>query len=252
MNSRQQWAHVVSRSKDFCKGIATLDIADPEGDKLDLADTMEGLASLTSGSAQASGMLAFAKMIRRNESGAKAKDRDRREFGLDRLPWDLRDGAVEHAECRGGAFRKTHVNNRQMKREHFMWWLVEGTALDAASTESGRELVSLAQGSGASRRYQENCMYALLDGLARYIAQLDEKALGAIAGGSDLLTLAKACKANTRYAQLRIQWVSEDTYSWAEIEESETLQLEQSVLRKHKTGKILCREKLKRLMRETR
>ena len=146
----------------------------------------------------------------------------------------------------------THVKNRQMEREHFMWWLVEGTSLDAASTEAGRELVELAKSSGASRRYREGCIYALLEGLSRRVGMLDEKILKAMPGGKDLVTLAKACKANARYAQLRIQWVDEDTFTWNEIEQSEEIQLEQSVLRKHKTGKLLSRDKLKRLMQETR
>jgi len=149
LNAAQQFEFVVKRARAVRDGTATLSIPDAV-DKYELADTLEGMGSLeTPGGAKAKGLLAFADMIRGNESGAKASPEDRREFGLDNFPWDIRDAAVESAKRRGGRFVKRNVADREMEREEFLWWLVEGTSMDAASTESGRELVQLGKQSGA-------------------------------------------------------------------------------------------------------
>ena len=94
-------------------------------------------------------------------------------------------------------------------------------------------------------------MYALLEGLSRHILEMDATKLEAMQGGVDLLAMTKICKENARYAQQRIKWIAEG-YSWDDVEGSEQLQLDQSVLNKHKTGKVLSRAKLQILMREQR
>ena len=94
-------------------------------------------------------------------------------------------------------------------------------------------------------------MYSLLEGLSRRILDMDAARLSVIPGGKDLLAITKICKENARYAQQRIQWI-EEGYSWDDVEGSEQLQLEQSVLNKHKTGKVLTRHKLQLLMRQQR
>ena len=94
-------------------------------------------------------------------------------------------------------------------------------------------------------------MYALLEGLSRHILGMDTQKLAKMPGGVDLLAITKICKENARYAQQRIKWIKEG-YSWDDVEGSEQLQLDQPVLNKHKTGKVLSRSKLQVLMREQR
>ena len=249
LKGTEQWAHAIARAKLVRNGKADLAVS-PSGGEFELADTLEGMGGLaTAGGVKGDAMFAIAKMLRGNESGAKASAEDRREFGLDKFPWDLRDAAVEAAKRRGGRFMAKNVADREMEREEFLWWLAEGTSMDAASTEAGRELVELARASGASRRYREGCIYALLEGLARLVLSLDEKALSKMDGAGDLYRLARDAKACARYAQQRIQWIAEERFTWDEVETSETMRLEQSVLNKHKTGKVLSRAKLQTLMK---
>ena len=154
MSSRSQWAHIVAKAQYVAAGSSTLEeeSADAKGD---LVDALLGVGNLKSAAGSGSeGLFALAKMIRGNESGAKLSPEHRREFGLDSFPWDLRDLAVENAKRRTGSFRSTQVKNREMERDEFIWWLMEGTAADAASCESGRDLMQQAEESGASRRYR--------------------------------------------------------------------------------------------------
>ena len=255
LSARQKWAHVVRRAQDVKSGKATLGTEELEDDSAsqDLADRMEGLAGLESaGGGTAEGLKAIAKLFRGTAKGAKASPKDRREFGLDRHPWDKLDLAVEQAERRGGRYATTHINNKMMEREDFMWFLLEGLSLDAASTTSGRKMMRQAKESGASRRFREGCMYSLFEGLTRLILSMDKDKICAMTMGKDLWKIAGLCKENTRYALQRIMWVEEGKHEWSNIEASECLQLEQDVLRNHKVSKVLTREKLQQMMRDRR
>ena len=95
-------------------------------------------------------------------------------------------------------------------------------------------------------------MYQLLEGLCRLLIEQGEATIKGLADGQALWDIITRAKANARYAQQRIQWVRDDDIPWAKVEESERLQLDQSVLRKHNTGKVLTRAKLQLLMTETR
>ena len=255
LNARQKWAIVVKRAHDVRDGKATLELETNDGTNArhDLADQLEGLSGLAGkGGSMQTGLEAFAKLVRGSEKGAKASPEDRREFGLDRHPWDLKDLAVEQAQRRGGQYADTHITNRKMEREDFMWWLVEGTSVDAASTASGRDMALQARDSGASRRFREGCMYSLFEGLTRRILAMDKDKILQLEGGEDLWKLTGLCKENARYAIQRIQWVVDGKHEWSNIEASECLQLEQDILRKHKVSKVLTRAKLQQLMRDKR
>ena len=123
-------------------GTGTLEVKAASEDASDLAETLDGLADLGTTS-QASGLAAFAKLVRGSGSteGAKATPKDRRKYGLDTLAWDLKDLEVEEAEERGGVFGVEDIKTAKIARERFMWWLVQGTSMDAVATFSGRELL---------------------------------------------------------------------------------------------------------------
>ena len=251
LDSREQWNHVVKRAKRVRLGKATLEVAN-DNTKEDLVDTLQGLSSLAGEGEMKAGLTAMSKMLLGTNTRAKATPKDRRWFGLDRFPWDLRDLAVEQAEKRGGRYAAEAVKKAVMDRDAFMWFLLEGTSLDAASSDNGRQLMQAADESGQSRRYREDAMYQLLEGLCRLLLEQGEKRIKGLSDGQALWDMITRAKANARYAQQRIQWVRDDDIPWAKVEESERLQLEQSVLRKHKTGKVLTRAKLHLLMTETR
>ena len=174
LNSRDQWDHVVKRAKRVRLGKATLDVG-TDDTKEDLADTLQGLSSLAGDGEMKGGLTALSKMLLGTNMGAKATPKDRRWFGLDRFPWDLRDLAVEQAEKQGGCYATEAIKKAVMERDAFMWYLLEGTSLDAASTENGRQLMQAADESGQSRRYREDAMYQLLEGLCRLLLEQGEK-----------------------------------------------------------------------------
>jgi len=233
-------------------GSDTLEVKNTGGDTQDLAETLDGLADLDT-SPQANGLAAFAKLVRNSGSteGAKASPKDRRKFGLDTLAWDLKDLAVEEAEERGGSFGAEDVKTAKIDRERFMWWLVQGTSMDAVATSAGRELLEAARSSGGSRRFREKCMLQLFEGFTRAVKKL-ASGLKSVTGGSALLELAAQCEENARYAQERVQWVEQDDYTWDQIEQSERQRLRQDILRKCKSSKVLTRQKLQQLMRDAR
>ena len=76
--------------------------------------------------------------------------------------------------------------------------------------------------------------------------------LKAAKGGDSLLEYAGDCLETAQYAIKRIDWVNRDQFSWEDIEGSEKLQMKESILQKHKTGSILDRTALLRLMTEMR
>ena len=76
--------------------------------------------------------------------------------------------------------------------------------------------------------------------------------LKAAKGGDSLLEYAGNCLETAQYAIKRISWVNRDQFTWDDIEGSEKLQMKESVLQKHKTGSILDRAEMLRLMTEVR
>ena len=177
----------------------------PEDDASDLAETLDGLAELGTTS-QASGLAAFSKLVRSGGSseGAKAAPKDRRKYGLDTLAWDLKDLDVEEAEERGGLFGAEDINTAKITRDCFMWWLVQGTSMDAVATSAGSELLDLARASGGSRRYRKKCILQLFEGLTRAVRKLSS-GLKSMTGGKTLLELTAQCEENARYAQHWVQ-----------------------------------------------
>ena len=95
-------------------------------------------------------------------------------------------------------------------------------------------------------------MYQLFEGLCRQLLDVGREKIKALPKGNDLLTLIDECKKNARYAQQRIQWIQEETFEWDEIEDSERLTMDQDMLRKHKSSKVLNRVKLQQIMRDQR
>ena len=76
--------------------------------------------------------------------------------------------------------------------------------------------------------------------------------LKAAKGGDSLLEYAGNCLETAQYAIKRINWVNRDQFTWEDIEGSEKLQMKESVLQKHKTGSVLDRTEMLRLMTEMR
>ena len=83
-------------------GTAMIDIKQQDSTE-DLADSLKVLGALaTAGGRSSAAFDIFAKLARGDESGAKATPEDKRMFGLDRLPWNLKDVAVKQAKRRAG------------------------------------------------------------------------------------------------------------------------------------------------------
>ena len=103
-----------------------------------------------------------------------------------------------------------------------------------------------------SRRHRECALYQAFEGLCRVLIDAGKKKIDSLSKGNDLSEIVTMLKANARYAQQRVQWIEEDLYSWNQIEASECLTLDQEMIRKYKSSKILTKKKLQRLMQDQR
>ena len=91
------------------------------GDDTDLMDSLEGMSAVAEAREGSGGIFKeFAKILKGQKKKAMASPKDRREFGLDRLAWDLMDLAVEDAERRGGVYMTTEIQEAKIRREHLM------------------------------------------------------------------------------------------------------------------------------------
>ena len=125
-------------------------------------DSLEEMSAVAEARGDSGGIFKeFAKTLKDQKKKATASPKDRREFGLDRLAWDLMDLAVKDAERRGCAFMTTEIQDAKIRRERLMWDLIEGTSMDAASITSGRTFLNEADCSRMSRRFREDKMYII-------------------------------------------------------------------------------------------
>ena len=119
------------------------------------------------------------------------------------------------------------------------------------SSIQGRMVLNYLDTTKHGRRQREKLVYNSYDGLTRKIIAMKDE-LKMTKSGDSLLEYAVNCQETAQYAIKRIDWVNRDQFTWEDIEGSEKLQMKESVLQKHKSGTILEREDILRLMTEMR
>jgi len=260
INANKQWQFILAKANACRCGVDALTPkAVPLADEsVPILADIEGLAAeaTLTGNDLVSGLYSgMAKLLQKNSGEATASDAVLREFGLKRLLWDKIDLAIENAKRRRGGRSDELVKKAEIKRDCFLWDLIESCSQDLTGTVDRTEWIDdteKTKNTYDSRRRRECFVYAILEGMCRLIASMDAEKLKKNTQGKELIDLAESAFEVARESQERVYWVADGTFSWAAIEGSENLHLTDEMLRAYKGGAKLNREKLFKLMRRKR
>jgi len=261
LSTVEQWSAILCRAEAIRSGAKKRESLKepvpekPDGDMREELEELKDAAKLT-GNSEAGGLLAaMSKCLLKGQGESTACDEDKREFGLNRLLWDKKDLAVEAPKRKKGRkHQQKKVTDAEMERDDFLYDLIDKCNVDQTGSQNKREWLDDDKSAANfnSRKKRETYMYAILEGVARLVLAMDAEKLKEIDGGEELVEVCKDVKSTARYAQERIYWVADDTFSWDAIEGGEKIRLDSDMLLKHKGGKRLSRDKLLEMVRKKR
>jgi hypothetical protein len=182
VNSNKQWQLVVAKANACRMGVDTLAPSSALGSASGAAETVvdiKGLAAEATlhGNDVVSGLYSgMAKLLQKNSGKATASDENLREFGINRLLWDKIDLAIENAERRRGGRAAELVKKATLKRDCFLWDLIESCSQDLTCTVDRTEWIDETEKATNTydfRRRRECFAYAILEGICRMIGSMD-------------------------------------------------------------------------------